>query len=328
MLSEFGYAFNSMWNGDQLGPVIKTGVFDKSFDAGWNKYNIIRECDLAIDNLTGNKVILPSQTTVMIAEAKLLRAITYHWLVRRFGGVIIVDHALTPKDNLKLTRSSESDTYNFIIKDLEDAGKGLPAVVSQGRLSKYAAYGFLSRVLLDDGQYNLAIQYCDSVEQGNYVLDDYYNITKSFTSIINSPEIILSMARDATHCIFGDTYMQRFLPGISNASLDPSCLTLFTGQGLAGWLQLYPPQELVDAYLFNEGGNAVQHFGTEFVGKYPGLMWKNRDARFELTIVHDSTLFYNQLVTHGQQSRVSKRLQAIISGNLYLKINRKVTPHP
>ncbi len=296
MMSEFGMAANSLPRGGLLS-YVKAGVFTSAQDVGWNQFAKIRKCNLAIEKLTGNESILEPDRKIMIAEAKMLRAMTYYWLAQRFGGCIIVDKVLTPEDELQLSRSSETETYDFIINDLEEAAIDLPESADQGRLTKYAADAFLSRVALQDGRYDKVIQACNEVENGPFVLDDYYNICKDYSTIISSPEVILSMEREQTHNTFGQTLHQRFLPGISNSSLDPNVPTRLGDAGFGGWLALFPPQELVDDYLFVEGNNTEQHRGEEFIGEHPGLMWPDRDARFEISIVHDSSVWFNQLVT-------------------------------
>ncbi len=296
MLSEFGLVANTFPGAGNLAPTIKQGLVTRQTNVGWNRFGMIRKCNLAIEKLTGNEHILPAQRDIMIAEAKMLRAMIYHNLVMRFGGVIIVDRVLTPDDEFQLSRSSETEVVNFIIRDLEDAAQVLPAQVAHGRLSKYAAYAFLARVALGAGLYEKVIQYCNIVEEGGFVLDDYYNISKDYSSIINSPEVILSFARERTHNIFGQTHHQRFLPGMGNDRLGPGVGPPTIPQGFGGWLQCYPPQELVDAYLFIDGDNVVQRKGEEFIGMPADLMWENRDERFELSIVRDGSYFFNQFV--------------------------------
>ncbi len=307
MLSDFGLTYNSMLGSPQ-DFFVQAGVFTSSRDMGWNQYARIRACNVAIEKLTGNEKILEASRKIMIAEAKMLRGMIYFWLARRFGGVMIVDRVLTPEDDLNFSRSSETETYNFIIKDIEEAAIDLPETASQGKLTKYAAYAFLSRVALQIGNYDKVIEAAGKVEQGPAELDDYAKICKSFNSILSSPEILLSYAREKKYNGMSDTYHQRMLPGLNNEVLAPGAKPLLNDM-FTGWLQLYPPQELVDDYLFIEGNQAIQKKGQEFIGKPAREMWKNRDTRFEISIVRDSSLFFHSIVTTrlgGNMNRLSR----------------------
>jgi tetratricopeptide (TPR) repeat protein len=323
MLSDFGLVFNGMYGAREDG-FVQAGVFTNERDLGWNQYSKIRACNLAIEKLTGNENILESSRKLMIAEAKMLRAMTYFWMARRFGGLMIVDKVLTPDDELKLSRSTERATYDFIIKDIEDAAPDLPTTAAPGRLSKNAAYAFLTRVALQIGDYDKVISAADNVEKGPSTLDTYFNVCKKFSTILSSPEVLLSFARDNKYNSMTQTYNQRMLPGLNSDVLAPGASPKLNDV-FTGWLQLYPPQELVDAYLFIKGDQAIQKKGTEFIGGPASLMWKNRDARFELSIVRDSSMFFHSLVTTrmgGNMNRFSRPGapgQSPFSGYVYRK---------
>lgn len=308
MLSDFGLTTNSMF-GSSPHFFVQAGVFTSERDLGWNKFAAIRKCNLAIEKLTDNENIAASSRVLMIAEAKMMRAMIYYWMARRFGGLMIVDKVLTPGDDFLLSRSTEQQTYDFIISDIEQAAEDLPATaVPHGRLSKNAAYAFLTKVALQIGDYDKVIEAADKVEEGSATLDDYFNVSKGFTQILNSPEVLLSYARDSKYNSMTQTLHQRLLPGLNAGVLAPGAQPTLN-DNFTGWLQLYPTQELVDAYLFAEGGEAVQKKGVEFIGEPAKLMWKDRDARFDLSIVHDSSMFFHSMVTTrkgGNMHRASR----------------------
>ena len=79
--------------------------------------------------------------------------------------------------NEKSFRSSVQDTYNQIIKDLEDAISLLPNVaLSKVRPSKPTVYGFISRVYLSMRRYHKAEVYADSSLQLFSTLIDYNDL--------------------------------------------------------------------------------------------------------------------------------------------------------
>ena len=89
--------------------------------------------------------------TRVIAEAKFMRAYYYYDLVKRFGGVPLIDHPLLA-DEMNYERSTASAIYDFIEADLIAAAADLPeksvydASSEVGRATKGAALGLLVKV--------------------------------------------------------------------------------------------------------------------------------------------------------------------------------------
>ena len=95
-------------------------------------------------------------------EARFIRAVTYFALVKRYGGVPIVDKVLTKPEQtinelsasieeLKIPRSSEEKVYDMIGDDLDYAFTNLPESNKAGRPNRYAALAFKSRAMLFAG---------------------------------------------------------------------------------------------------------------------------------------------------------------------------------
>lgn len=84
-------------------------------------------------------------------EMYFLRAFMYFELIKRFGGVVLIDKAYGPTDNIDFPRSSYQECVNFILKDIEQAIKYLPDEYDQanyGRATIGAARALKSRLLL------------------------------------------------------------------------------------------------------------------------------------------------------------------------------------
>jgi len=289
---------NIICNSDNSARNVQAGAFTNTSDFGWNRFSYIRRCNLAIEKLANNDNIPESTCKLLSAEARMMRAMIYFWQARRFGGLMLVDKVLTQDDDLKLSRSSEEETYNFIISDIETAIPDLPLTTDAGRLTKGAGYAFLTRVALQAGKYDKVISAADSVEAlGLYTLDTYSNMFNNFDNTVASPEIILLYYRDEDHTTFYNTRMFGCVPNVANgAKLNADAIPQLNDE-FPGWPQRWPSQELVDDYLFKDGSTAVQKKGSEFVGQLPYLMWQNRDDRFEVSIVRDSSKFNNSIVT-------------------------------
>ena len=126
----------------------------------WN-YTAMRDINSVIKVLGEAKErgdIKDEQYNYYLGEAKFIRAYCYFGSVRIYGGVPIVDVMLDDQyegddaDNagLYVARSTEVDTWKWIIKELDEAANLLPDVHPGGvyRANKYAALGLKSRVAL------------------------------------------------------------------------------------------------------------------------------------------------------------------------------------
>ena len=82
-------------------------TINNTYDAGFNKYQDIARINTAIEGLENSTLLQPEIQSELLAEAKMFRAIVYHWMVRRFGGVMKVDRVLSPADDMKLSLTPE-----------------------------------------------------------------------------------------------------------------------------------------------------------------------------------------------------------------------------
>src|SRR5690606_27466807 len=85
------------------------------------------------------------------------RAYTYFALVKRYGGVPLVDAtidypATVDMEGTRLFRNSEEEIWDFIAADLDKAIEMLPEnSPAKGRVNKYVAAAFKSRAMLYAG---------------------------------------------------------------------------------------------------------------------------------------------------------------------------------
>lgn len=118
-----------------------------------NGYKIIRQANALIKDLPEYLEQFPDAPK-WIAEAKFIRAYTYFAMVKRYGGMPLVDEpqTLTNNDeNLWVARSSHEASIDFILKDLDEAIENLGEENVSGRANKYVAAAFKSRVALYAG---------------------------------------------------------------------------------------------------------------------------------------------------------------------------------
>jgi hypothetical protein len=148
----------------------------------WNRdYILVNLTNVILDGvatptLTG---ISANGKNQISAEAKFFRAFAYNNLATLFGGVPIVEHALTgPKTDF--TRATVDEVNNLIVADLTAAAAGLPdidAVKSNskgklfGRANKFMAMQLLAEVYLRIGKPELAeVQAQAIVNSGKFSL--------------------------------------------------------------------------------------------------------------------------------------------------------------
>ncbi len=100
---------------------------------------------------------IKSSIAVYEAEAKFFRAFAYFSLLRRYGGVPIVDKVLDlNSEELFAARNTREEVVNFILRDLDEAVAVLPlpsdlSGQDLGRVTSGTAYAFKSRVALFEG---------------------------------------------------------------------------------------------------------------------------------------------------------------------------------
>lgn len=116
-------------------------------------YAHIRRTNLLLENAA--KYTGSASIAQYVAEAKFFRAYSYFDLVQLYGNTIIVKKPLDiTAPEMNATRNDRSEVIDFIIQDLEEAIADLPSTITStddGRLTKWAAYSFLSRVALYEG---------------------------------------------------------------------------------------------------------------------------------------------------------------------------------
>lgn len=146
--SDYIYPFTNFTETSLTGPlVLAWGSF----------YNVIGQANNTINNIRDNAVgVTDAQKNAAIAEARFMRGTAYWYLASLWGDVILIEDNSKLVNNPIVPKNTRQDAFEFAIRDLEFAAMHLPATVGQrGRLTKWSAYGMLSRVYLSySGLYN------------------------------------------------------------------------------------------------------------------------------------------------------------------------------
>jgi starch-binding outer membrane protein, SusD/RagB family len=135
-------------------------------------YTAINASNSLISKLNGTKVVPDSVARFYTAEAKFVRALSYLSLVETYAkpynmdknalGVPLRLTAITSSGSNDLARSSVSDIYTQILKDLNEAEKDLPtsystALLNASRAKKSTAIALKTRVYLQQNDFKNVI---------------------------------------------------------------------------------------------------------------------------------------------------------------------------
>jgi hypothetical protein len=170
----------------------------KAFDAGntgplWNTfYSVIGNANNLIDVLDNQDFGAEFEKRAY-GEAYFLRAFSYYYLVRLYGGVPLRVEPVKVDSDFYIKRSTVDEVYKQIFKDFTQASERLPLRTAidpkeLGRAAKGAAQGLLAQAYLTyanyldregkadyQSHYQLSVNYCDSVINSNQyiLLNDY-----------------------------------------------------------------------------------------------------------------------------------------------------------
>ncbi|MFO7723654.1 MAG: RagB/SusD family nutrient uptake outer membrane protein [Bacteroidales bacterium] len=136
------------WHGTQT---LNFGSYDEVDNQLDNYYGGIRKANTFLSKL--EVIPFPSEAVrnAMVGEVYFLRAFYFFEIVKRYGGMPIIDMVLVPGDELMYARDSYKDCVDFILSDCDQAIGMLPVTRPDnelGRATKGAAMALKARMLL------------------------------------------------------------------------------------------------------------------------------------------------------------------------------------
>lgn len=214
-----------------------------SYDLGnWGSlYDRIRRVNEALSNMKKYSSF-DTQTTARIeGQLRFFRGLLYFELVKRYKNVIIYDENM---DNIKNNTplSTEAQGWDMIEKDLKFAGLNLPKgweTSESGRVTKGAAYAFLSRAMLYAERWEVSKVAADSVFKLNKygLTDNYADAFKTGANDGNKESILeYNYNLNNPYHNFDDEFSPKGDPGVSQGGLGT------------------PTQEMVESYELATGG--------------------------------------------------------------------------
>lgn len=280
------------WNGN-----IKTDAQAELNNMWRNMYFGIRKANKIIENI--DKVQdFPSDDIKQryLGEAYFLRAFFHFELVRRWGGIPIVDHTLKlGEEDIDMERNTYDECVDFIVQDCERAAELLPvkyADADNGRATKGASMALKSKVLLYAARplhnpTNDVEKWKSAARAAKDVIDlNLYSLNPNYVEMFFEPtsdEVILNRPRRRLNFEQGHT---------SGTGGQASIWVRFMAtQGYQGWGGDMVTQNMVDKFEDKDG------FPIEMSSIYNDQdPYSDRDPRLDMTILRNDRYWYNRNV--------------------------------
>jgi hypothetical protein len=269
----------------------------------WNHgYTYLRKVNIFLEKMAADDALEFAGKDRLMAEARFVRAFIYFNLIERFGGVPIIkrSYELKDVDSVKFTRNTFDECVDFIQQDISEALPGLPdnypstEEKDYGRATKDACYALASRLYLYAASplfnptnnaakwqkaADAAAVFTENGDRGYTLYADYRSL---FNQNSGAPQKEYIFTRNFTTANFHQAPAHN----------------LGRRYGAYGgwWASNGPTQNLVDDYDMINGEPAFTWTGNvktvNPASNYdPQRPYKDRDPRFEASIIHDSTVF-------------------------------------
>lgn len=176
--SEASFVHSNRWNEGTVLPATIVNLEDFRYYIRWIA---LRQINLVLERINEVPDADATYKKQVIAEVKSLRALNYLEMLKRYGGVPIVDKVFDAGEKITVPRSSFSDCVNFIVKDIDESVPNLPAAYSAsqtGRITALVALAIKSEVLLyaASPQYNTTTPVLSMASAADNTLICYGNV--------------------------------------------------------------------------------------------------------------------------------------------------------
>lgn len=146
--SEAAFVNNNRWN---EGVVLPSNIVNFEDYRYYLRWIALRQINLILKRINEVPDADEAYKKQVIGEVKFLRALNYLEMIKRYGGVPIVDQVFEAGVKVDVPRSSFEDCIKFILKDADDAVANLPPSYSAsqtGRATALAALALKAKALL------------------------------------------------------------------------------------------------------------------------------------------------------------------------------------
>jgi starch-binding outer membrane protein, SusD/RagB family len=317
-------------NNDVSIRTLSTGLYHDHYERGGEPKNDIRDVytraysgiritNVMLAKMDGVKWTTAFSPNRIKGEMHFLRAYLYFELVKRFGGVILIDKAYGVNDELDFPRSSYDDCVKFILADLDEAENLLPEDYDNsnyGRATLGAAKALRARTLLYaasplNNESNDLKKWQEAAQAAKAVMDmNKYSLQATYADLLNvptSPEYIMIKIRGPRGAQDGLMLDFAMSPGSGGS------------QG-----SLNPTQNHVDLYEMKATGRPI----TDPASTYdPTKPYVGRDPRFYANILYNDAPWQGRKIEMwGPKSRDYDQNSITYTATRYYC--RKMWPEP
>lgn len=139
---------SQFWNSASVTASDIVNMEDYRFYLRWTA---IRICNIMMERIGEVPGLDKAYHDQVVAEAKFVRALNYFEMLKRYGGVPIVNKRFLLSEELKISRNTVEECVNFIVNDCTEAANALPPTypsTMRGRVTKGAALALKAKALL------------------------------------------------------------------------------------------------------------------------------------------------------------------------------------
>ena len=226
------------------------------------------------------------------AEALVLRAYYYHYLLELFGDVPYTDALATSPEDALLPRESKSTIANSIMDDLDAAAAVLTDDPAQpGRVTRGFALGLKARIALYNEMYTEAAAAAKTViDEGNYPLHPNYG------------ELFTRAGENSAETMF----VMPFMEGFATTQFPRAQ----GSRNRNSYSTVVPTQSMVDSYEATDGLPI-----DESVVYDPSNPFANRDPRLAASIILPQTEWAGFIFESHPDSLTYKLANGANAGN-------------
>lgn len=273
-----------------------TIFFGEGMDNVWAiNYQGIRRATIFLNNFHIVPLKFPEERQSWYGEARILRAMFYWELVKRWGGIpLLGDSILSLEDNIELPRNSFEECIDYIVSECDRARDSLRNDpiddANIGRFTKAGAMALKAQVLLyaASPRHNGGNPGDDLNGYANYDANRWKLAADASREIMNLNIFKLDtsfkdlfLRNRSFETIFARTKEQN--RDIETRNAPPNISTAFA----YGYTS--PTQELVDAFAMDNGKDITDPTS----GYNPDSPYVRREPRFYATILYNGALWIN-----------------------------------
>lgn len=274
----------------------------KQYNIWSHAYSYISNFNDFLDRVTESPINADLKKQ-MTGEIKFMRAYLYAEMIFRYGGVPLITKVYKLNEDYTVSRASFDDCVEFVIKELDEAqgmlGLAMPKEDELGRATGHACLAVKARVLL----YAASPLWNASNDQTKW-----QKAADASAALMNATDAPSGVTVVASYKL-EDDYQQLFLKASGNTEIifaqyfTQNHVNEVVGRqgraGSGGSGGGNPTQNLVNSYEMANG--EMPYLDEDYTqvnpasGYDPADPYKNRDPRFEASILHDGSIWQGRV---------------------------------